>query len=67
MHDLNPNIKAGEEYVLDENYNNASVVMVVYVKAIFAKVSDGENVWTVMKTRLTEKNDANRFIWEPTD
>lgn len=64
MFDLNPNIEAGKQYVLDEQYNNASVVTVYEVGKIYAHVTDGNATWSVTKSRLTEKSDANRFIWE---
>jgi hypothetical protein len=54
MRDLNPDIEPGKQYMLDAEYANASIVTVMNSSKIYAQITDGENQWHVMKTRLTK-------------
>lgn len=54
-----PEIKAGELYILDKDFNNSSTVKVLTVSKLFAEIYDPlsnnpeKNAWTVMKYRLS--------------
>jgi hypothetical protein len=54
MLDLNPEIENREEYMLDAEFNNASIVQTKWVGRIYALVTDGKNEWAVVKDRLSK-------------